>query len=177
MAQSRRKPLCLMLAVAAVFGGYRAAFAQTFPSGATGGVPTASPGGTGDVRQDPNSALDFEAVRGTGTGNVGQNFRGTLGASTPSQGRDIGQGLPSSSVGGSAMPVRPSMPDLRPNLSQKRVAGEGAEALKSMASGLILPRYQRATTPSDRRRYFAGRWWYWRTDHRWSYWDGSRWSL
>ncbi len=56
-----------------------------------------------------------------------------------------------------------------------------------VAKDLILPRFraQAGTSSAEiafagqsdawRYRYFNGRWWYWRPNETWGYWDGAQW--
>lgn len=147
----------------------------------TGGVQVPAPvQSPADVRQDPNSALDFGAVRGAGAASVGENFRGNLGAVAPGQTRDLGQGLPASSIPSPSMSLRRA-PDLSPNLRELAPEVRGKPS-KSIEQSLILPRFRVSAVEQPRQggdkwrfRYYQGRWWYWMPSNEWSYWDGARW--
>ena len=164
----------------AVIGWAPGVLAQT--GGTPGGVQVTAPAPSpADVRQDPNSALDFGAVRGAGAGSVGENFRGNLGAATPGAARDLGQGLPT--IGAPPLISPRNVPDLSPNLRKPAPEAYGdSAAMKRVEQSLILPRFRTGSVENLRRsdanwryRYFQGRWWYWLPSNGWSYWDGTRW--
>ena len=118
---------------------------------------------------------------------TGENLRGNLGAS---------RAVPSMST-----PATPSTgvpnysfqtPQFGSDLSQPLRTGVPPADERREANDLILPRFRaklaagtRATgtlaavsaqeADGWRYRYSNGRWWYWKPNNSWAFWDGSRW--
>ena len=131
------------------------------------------------------SAIGTIDVGGPGASNpklTGENLRGNLGASrmqpsmTPAATPNAG--VPNYSF---------QAPNLGPDLGGGVTGQKPTEQELRSAEDLILPRFrsvlsdstsQVSTARSDdgwRYRYSGGRWWYWRPNNTWAYWDGSQW--
>ena len=115
---------------------------------------------------------------------VGENFRGSFGASRSQPGWSI---TPESAEIERSGSLRG--PQFRPQHAQpfragRRTSSQVDEADLAAYPGLILPRFRAALVGNTGRqgpdawryRYFSGRWWYWQPPGSWLYWDGARWQ-
>jgi hypothetical protein len=143
--------------------------------------------GTGprvDVQTSPNGTLDVGGAAGTDVNMVGENFRGSFGASRLQPAWNIAPNLPRSSV-----QVPFAAPNFGPSMPGSSAPGNAhsgqVDAADAAAYGdLILPRFQSVLSASTqgqspdawRYRYSGGRWWFRRPAGAWLYWDGAQWQ-
>lgn len=160
-----------------------------------GGAPSV-PAGAGpriEFQVGPNGTLDISGAQSIDTNMVGENFRGNLGSSRSQTNLPGGSKLPSSSFPEQSVTIPFRTPNFGPNLTGSLPdAGSGLNRAKvdiGSYSNFILPRFRTGDdgqpamptrsrmNPSDswRYRYFNNRWWYWKTDKTWSYWNGTSW--
>jgi hypothetical protein len=146
--------------------------------------------GTGpkvEIQTSANATLDVGGAGAANTNVTGENLRGNLGASIPQRDRLVNPVLPAASL-----PVNVfGVPDLSLTLhglsAGVQRASPGQKDIR-FATELILPRFRddlghsavsdsssNATPDASRYRYANGRWWYWKPNKTWAYWDGSRW--
>jgi len=145
--------------------------------------------GTGpkvEVQTSANGTLDVGGAGASNTNVTGENLRGNLGASVPQPDKMVNPPLPAASLPANSF----SVPDLAPSLRGMSADAQGLKPTQKdirFATELILPRFRadlggstaRTSTSqaSDawRYRYSGRRWWYWKPNNTWAYWDGSQW--
>ena len=150
-------------------------------------TPGQTPGlqGTGprvDVQNSANGTLDVGGAAGTDLNMVGENFRGSFGASRLQPFGSATPNLPRSSV--QAPFAAPNFGPSMPGSGALNDAPRGQTAEATAYPDLILPRFrgvlggspQRQSPDAWRYRYSGGRWWFWQPTGDWVYWDGARWQ-
>ncbi len=135
------------------------------------------------VQQSAIGTLD---VGGPGAANpklTGENLRGNFGASRPQPTPGLSPTVPSAGVPNFSFQAPNLGPDLRGSAPGQKPSKEETR----IAEDLILPRFRSAVADSSARtaaahgadewryRFFNGRWWYWRPNETWAFWDGSQW--
>lgn len=136
-----------------------------------------------NVQQSAIGTLDVGGAGATNTNVTGENLRGNLGASRPLPGSTLPSTAPKAAI--------PNFGFQTPDLGAgQRSSASGAKPTKqdlSAVQDIILPRFrstheddtQIAVLPREadgwRYKYFNGRWWYWKPDDSWAYWNGRKW--
>jgi hypothetical protein len=134
-----------------------------------------------EIRTSANATLDVGGAGASNWNMIGENLRGTLGASRSQPGWSVAPSLPRSSF-----PVPFAAPDFGPSMPSPGAALDAGnrEARDRAAADLILPRFRaaatsaavRPTADAARYRYSGGRWWFWQSSGSWLYWNGSAWQ-
>jgi hypothetical protein len=137
-----------------------------------------------NVQQSAIGTLD---VGGPGAANpklTGENLRGNLGASRAQPDAGITPAAPHAGVPNYSFQT----PNFGPDLGGPAPARKPTKQDLRVAEDLILPRFRSGrgeqnqlaplTHDADgwRYRHFNGRWWYWKPNESWAYWDGARWA-
>jgi hypothetical protein len=135
------------------------------------------------VQQSAIGTLD---VGGPGAANpklIGENLRGNLGASRGQPAAGLTPAVQNAGVPNYSFQT----PQFGPDLGGAAPARKPTKEEIRVAEDLILPRFRvghgeegrlaLSTHDADgwRYRYQNGRWWYWRPNETWAYWDGARW--
>jgi hypothetical protein len=135
-----------------------------------------------DVQQSAIGTLD---VGGAGAANpnvTGGNLRGNLGASRP-QPAGPTPSAPNAGIPNYTFQTPSFGPDARGDTLGRKPTKQDLR----VAEDLILPRFRSqhadgklaatSTRQNDdwRYQYFNGRWWYWRPNNSWAFWNGSQW--
>jgi len=114
---------------------------------------------------------------------TGENLRGNLGASRAQTPAGATPALPNAGVPSYSFQTPNFGPDLQGSAPGRKPPKEELR----MVEDLILPRFRATLGDSKlqtaslheadgwRYQYFNGRWWYWRPNDTWAYWDGSQW--
>ncbi len=135
------------------------------------------------VQQSAIGTLD---VGGPGAANpklTGENLRGNLGASRMQQNPAMTPTAPNTALPNYSFQA----PNFGPDLGGSAPGHQPSATELNAAEGLILSRF-RAQQGDDQRlatadrgadgwryQYFNGRWWYWKPNETWAYWNGTRW--
>jgi hypothetical protein len=153
----------------------------------TSPAPASTPLGTGprvEIQVGPNGTLDVGGARGSDVNLTGENLRGSFGASWPQTGLNFNPVGPSP-----VLPAPTARPLFSPGFDFGAAGGAGgnldsAATNQAEINDLILPRFRADLSGASRQsggqenwryKHSSGRWWYWRPNQSWLYWDGAEW--